>query len=379
MEQKKIKVLYIITKGNFGGAQRYVFDLATSLPKDQFDVSVAFGEGEALNKKLKEQNIRTIKIQSLFRNVNIFKDIKVFFELLKILKQEKPDVIHLNSSKIGGLGALAGRVMGVKKIIFTGHGWAFNEDRNIFSKTIITFIHWLTIILTHKTIAVSEKTASQLRKIPFTSKKIIVIHNGIASFEIFDKNFARNYLAQENPKLNEFKNDLWIGTISELHKNKGLVYAIEAINILVEKYPSLRFIIIGEGEERVKLEKIIKDKKLENNVFLLGFVFHAEKYLKAFDIFTLTSITEGLPYVILEAGFASLPVIATKVGGIPEIINNAGIMIKPRDASAIEQELKKLLSSQQLQKEFGEELNKRVLTIFSLEHMIKETINIYKR
>src|SRR6185437_2692500 len=111
------KVLYVITKGNFGGAQRYVFDLATHLPKEKFEAVVVCGVGGSLIEKLRDAHIRTITISSLERNASIFSDIAAFFALWKIIRQEKPDILHLNSSKAGGLGVVAGRLSGIKRIL----------------------------------------------------------------------------------------------------------------------------------------------------------------------------------------------------------------------------------------------------------------------
>ena len=115
----KKKVTYVITKSNWGGAQRYVFDLATNLPKEQFEVAVALGGDGLLAKKLQERNTSIYRSISLGRDISIGKDIRSFFELYRLFKKERPDVVHLNSSKAGGIGALAARVAGIKKIIFT--------------------------------------------------------------------------------------------------------------------------------------------------------------------------------------------------------------------------------------------------------------------
>src|SRR5690606_1306505 len=104
------KILYVITKANWGGAQKYVFDLACHSQKNGFDSLVAFGQGGKLQKKLTDHNVKTIKIENLDRDISIIKDFLVFLDLLKIFTKEKPDIIHLNSSKIGGLGALAGQI-----------------------------------------------------------------------------------------------------------------------------------------------------------------------------------------------------------------------------------------------------------------------------
>ncbi len=371
----KTKILYLVTKGNFGGAQRYVYDLATSLPKDQFEVTVAFGDGNILGEKLTEAGIRTIQINSLKRDINPLLDFSTLIELIKLFRKERPDIIHLNSSKIGGLGALAGRIAGVKKIIFTTHGWAFNEPRPWISRQCLKVLQWITIVLSHITIDLSEKTRKQVLHWPFISKKVQVVYNGIDTIEFKEGFEARQFL---NKGISE---SVWIGTISELHLNKGLDVAIEAFAEIVSEYPDCAFVIIGEGDERKKLEALTEEKKLTHNVHLLGHIPDAQKYLKAFDIFTLTSRKEGFPYALLEAGYAGLPVIASDVGGISEIITDkvSGLLTRPTHKEDIVKALEFMLQNPKQREIFGNNLNKKVKADFSKGKMVRETIKLYQK
>src|ERR1700734_3367295 len=129
MNQARTKVLFLITKGTWGGAQRYVFDLATNIPRGRFEAVVAYGQKGKLAEDLTNAGVRTLQLPSLGRDVAVVSDIKSFFEILKLLRKERPDVLHLNSSKAAALGAPAARIAGVKKIIFTVHGWPFRENR----------------------------------------------------------------------------------------------------------------------------------------------------------------------------------------------------------------------------------------------------------
>jgi len=379
----KKKILYCITKANWGGAQRYVYDLATSLPKDLYDVSVLIGTDGQLVNKLQTKGIRTLLLGNLSRDIRFFPDFIAFFKLLKIFRKEKPDIVHLNSSKMGFLGALAARFVGVPKIIFTGHGWAFNEERGKLERKLIYLLHLVTIKLSHRTIAVSEQTKNQISKDSSATKKIITIKNGVGGTEFFDKNQARAKLLEKLPTDFDPGNRLWLGTISELHKNKGLKYIIEAMHLLeascddCSELPIL--IIIGEGEKRKKLQERINRYRLENSVFLIGQVDEAAKYLKAFDIFTLTSITEALPYALLEAGQAGLPIIATNVGGIPEIIDDMenGILVRPKEPEEIQKAIQFLLENPNKMPILGQNIQKKVTHDFNKEKMIKVTMALY--
>ena len=190
-EIKKKKILFCITKSNWGGAQRYVYDLATNLPRDKYEVAVVLGGNGKLKEKLELAGIKTISISSLKRDVGIMSDISSFFELVRIFRAEKSDIIHLNSSKMGGIGGLAGRIARVKKIIFTAHGWAYNEERSFSQKFVIAILHFITVTFSHLTIAVSEKAKDQFRSGGLMKNKTVVIHNGIGEIEFMEKERAR--------------------------------------------------------------------------------------------------------------------------------------------------------------------------------------------
>jgi len=385
MAEKRTKIIYCITKANWGGAQRYVYDLATSLSSDKYNVSVLAGTTGTLTEKLRQAGIKVTILRNLTRDVNIWKDVLVFIKLVKIFRQEKPDIIHLNSSKMGDLGAVAGKLAQVRKIIFTGHGWAFNEDRSAWQKKIIYFFHWLTISLTDNTIAVSEQTKTQLLMKGKNEKKIVVLKNGLEEITYLEKLEARKKILTRLPVELETESKIWLGTISELHKNKGLKYLIEAIHLLDtagdEKATLPIVIIIGEGENREKLQTRINRYNLQSNVFLIGQVDQAARYLKAFDIFTLTSITEALPYAILEAGQAGLPIIASAVGGIPEIITDMknGVLVKPKEPEEIVKAVNFFLKNPDKMALFGDNLQKKIRQDFNKEKMIEDTVSLYHR
>lgn len=369
---RKTKILFVITKSNFGGAQHYVYDLARKLPQEKFEAVLACGGTGALVEKLAAARIRTILVPSLVRDVSLFRDLASFFALWKVFCIEQPDVVHLNSAKASGLGALAARFAGIPNIVFTAHGWAFNEGRSFFSRTAIKLLSWLTVILTHKTIAVSEAVRRDTQNWPFIGNKVATIHNGTEGVSFLSREEAREELLLP---LDSFV----IGTTAELHPNKGLAYAIEAIAKLLSKNPNVYYIVLGDGEEKARLNALVEAQGLHGRVLLPGFMNDASRYLKAFDCFLLPSIKEGLPYVILEAGLAKLPVTTTTVGGIPEIINNqeTGILVPPHDTTALEKALDQLIASPALRTSLGASLHEKVTHDFSLDRMVFETTSIY--
>ncbi len=378
--KNKKKILYLITKSNFGGAQRYVLDLATHTHNISHDVVVVLGGNGDLRYKLQSQEIRTIIIPELGRNIRVIKDIISFVKIISILQKEKPNVVHLNSSKAGLLGALATRIYNLSKVksqkskvIFTAHGWAFTEDRHVLSNIFLKYFQWCTVLLSHTTIAVSPHTKKEIATLPFMQHKIKVICNGVGAIAFLDKKIARKKLAPHIPH----KDTLWIGTIAELHKNKGLEYFIDVALHICTQNPRAYFVIIGEGEEQNMLSWIIKRYKLTTRVILAGYKDNAASYLKAFDIFFLPSVKEGFPYTILEAGMAELPVLASRVGGIPHAIGENGLLVTPKNTQEFETHLTTLLENAPLRARHGTRLKTHITALFSRKAMITETLRYY--
>lgn len=376
----KTKVLFVITKSNWGGAQRYVYDIATILHKEQFEAVVALGGKGVLEEKLRSANIRTISLSSLMRDISIFKDLASFFALWKLFLIECPDVVHLNSAKASGLGALAARCARAHNIIFTAHGWAFNEDRPPFQRLLIKFFSWLSVMLAHKTITVSDAVHDDTKRWPLVRNKIVTIRNGISAPQFTSRNEARATL--EKLAGAQLTQDAFLaGTIAELHKNKGYEYAILALEQAIPSNPHVFYFILGGGEEKEHLQDIVKQHGLEERIFFLGFVPNAAQYLQAFDCFILPSIKEGLPYVLLEAGNASLPVIASRTGGIPEIIEDGktGLLVPPRDPNALARAIERLVKNPAERATLGTALHDKVAENFSISKMASETIALYRK
>lgn len=377
MSTKK-KILFVITKSNWGGAQRYVFDLATSLPLSRFEPVVAVGGNGPLVQKLKERGVRTISISSLTRDMKLLEDVRSFLELYRIFETERPDIVHLNSSKAAGLGALAARFAGVPSILFTAHGWPFKEERPLYQRLLIKIASYITTALSTTTVCVSKEDASIAKNWALVGNKVKLVHLGISPFNLHEKTIARNYLASYIKRDPDFlSNKKIVGFLGELHPNKGI---LDIHSRLIFEDNTI-YVSIGEGEERKKIEEQIKNQNLENTFFLAGFIDNAAKFLSAFDIFVLPSKKEGLPYVILEAGLAGLPTLATSVGGIPDVVeeNESGYLFKPNDYTSFREKLALLMQEEGIREKFGRNLLHKVEKEFTLEKMVRETIFIYEK
>jgi len=384
MEKRK-KILYLITQSELGGAQKYVMDLAMNLGPG-FEPIIAFGEqgeGGELAKVLKPTNIVYYTIPHLKRAISPLNDFLALIEIIKLIKKLKPDIIHLNSSKISILGSMAGKIVKLLTvncqllIVYTVHGWVFNEpDRNTL---LYKYAEKFTAILKDKLICVSEfdrQLAIKEKIAP--EKKLITIHNGIQPFNPLPRDKAREKLCQITNIQYPISNIL-IGSIGNLYKTKGFEYLINATKILADTGLNVKTIIIGEGKERQALQNLIKKLKIEEYTILAGRIDNASELLKAFDIYACSSVKEGLSYTVIEAMQASLPIAATRAGGNKELIsdNKEGLLVKEGRADEIAQAMTKLIKNRKLADKLGHSAKEKARHEFSLESMIKKTKELY--
>lgn len=371
------KIAFLITKSNWGGAQKHVYDIATHLDPKRYDVVVILGGQGLLQKKLNEVNIRTISIDTMWRDMSLKKDLVSLIDIFGALKRERPDILHLHSPKAAGLGSLSARLLGIKKIVYTVHGWAFNEERPFYQKILIVAFSWLTTMFATDIITISKKETEQTRLFPFAQRKITLISNGVRDTTVLREGAAREFFEQKIQR--SLKGKFIVGMIGELHPSKGYLYAIEAMRSISKTHPNIIMLIIGSGEQESILRKLINENDLSEHIYLIGFVENAPYYAKAFDLFLMASIKEGLPYIILETGILGLPTIATTVGGIPDVVDDmrSGILIQPRKSQEIVYAMTFMYEHNDLRLDYGKYLAKKVKSDFSIQKMIQVTEKVY--
>lgn len=375
MTSKQKKILIAITDSNWGGAQKYVFDIATYLQKEGHLVHVVAGGTGSLLSHLQKEGVPTVRLQYGQRNINFLKEIGLLFEFWSILKTEKPDVLHINSSKIGAVGAILGRLCGIKKIIFTSHGWVFKElHRPWITRFIFKCISWITCVSSHVVIVTAQKEFDAVAHWFLVQKKLVVIPLAIPSPLFLSKVDAQEKLLsliQAANKHIDTRNKKWFCSISLLNQNKGIRYALEAFASYRKTYgDTFVYVVMGDGELRESLESQVKTLELEQNVFFAGFVPNASQYLKAFDALVLPSIKEGFVYVLLEAGHAGIGRVATSVIAAPEIMTrDIDALVPPGNPKALCEAIKQVTDlAAEPQSHYG---------LITFENMISTTKHTY--
>ncbi len=393
-KEKKVKILYLITQSELGGAQKYVLDLASGL-KNDFRVIVGFGEqGESgeLAKQLKQTDIPYYALPHLKRQISLLNDLLALREIIKLIKKEEPNLIHLNSSKISILGSLAIWILKIfprhskklkPKIIYTAHGWVFNEPLTKGKKIFYKYAEKLTAGAKNKIICVSEADRQIALKTKISpAEKLVTIHNGLPPIQFLSRDQARRKLFSliSAKTLTSPTPPILLGSIGNLYPNKGFACLIKAVKILnqtsSQKYAA---IIIGESQERKNLEALITKLNLTNLIFLPGRLPNASQLLKAFDIYISSSLKEGLSYTIIEAMLAGLPIVATRVGGTPELIKNniTGKLVKPGNPTQLARTIAALTGDQEKRKKLGASAQNFAANNFTLSQMLNRTRNIY--
>jgi glycosyltransferase involved in cell wall biosynthesis len=376
--QKKKKVLFVITKSNWGGAQRYVYDLATTLDKNHYEAVVALGGNGTLHEMLTHAGIRVIPLLQLKNTTGAKALFASLQELTHVIRSEKPTIVHLNSSVAGLLGTIAAKRARVPATVFTAHGWAFNEDRPLLQRLVIKTLHYLTVILADRTIAVSRAIVREMDW-PGAERKMKVINPGRSIGVMYDRDAARTEIINRCPHLKPFIESTWIVCLAELHPIKRHHVLIAAFDQLRNRHPDIKLVLIGEGQERAHIESLITKHGLYDSVFLTGAVTEAARFLTAFNLCVLSSKSESYGYVLVEAGLAGVPVVATHVGGITDIITDqeTGRLVAPDVVAALTEALEQTLTNQADTQRYRDQL-KAVLSTRTVQRMTTQTTSLYQ-
>lgn len=373
-----LSILYVITKGTWGGAQRYVYELAVEAKRRGYVVQVACGTRGEMVERLTKEGVSVVLIPGLARDVRLGSDVRALLGLMSLIRRERPTIVHTNSSKAGLIANLAARCMGVPHILFTSHGWAWNELRPEWQRRALKVLHFATVLLAHKTVAVSESVLRDASWMQGVKHRFSLVRLGVAPLGLVPRAESRLFLENTvGPALHS--SAFWIGALAELHPTKGLDVLIRAFVRIANEFPESVLVLIGAGEDRGRLTALAHMHHIESRVHFAGHVQNAARILSALDVFAFPSHSEALGYALLEAGQSSLPVAASRVGGIPEIVTDgvSGLLTPAGDDALLAESLRTLLSDSELRVRFGQALHNRVLTEFSRERMLDETFALY--
>lgn len=363
-----MRILYVITKSEIGGAQTHLMEVVRYMHRAGHDVSVVTGTTGWLTNELAAIGVDYKILPDLVREINPAKDIKTINYICRIMEDKHPDIIHCHSSKAGIVGRIAGAIKNVPAV-FTAHGWAFTSGVSPAKRIIYSAIEHMMLGITRKVICVSEFDR-QLAKRCFLHNynRIVTVHNGIV-----DKNFNSNIVKEYSLSLKLVS----VARFSHQKNNMQLIMAVEQINKLYSG--SLQLNMVGDGPLLSEAQAYATSHKLENYVHFLGSRTDVDDILNQNDIFCLISNYEGLPISIIEAMRAEMPIIASDVGGVNELVQDGvnGFLIPRGNISELVDKLKYILEHKKLIKSMGKASRKNYEKEYTADRMTQKILSVY--
>jgi glycosyltransferase involved in cell wall biosynthesis len=341
----------------FGGPERQMLGLGRSLAPDYRSVYLSFAEGNRCRPFLHEARRSGFEAWALAHDTPYFR--AAIKELSERLQQVRARVLCCHGYKAGLLGRLAARRQRIP-VIAVSRGWTGESRKIRFYETLDRLnLRWMD-----RVVCVSEGQAAKVRRAGVPSQQIRVVHNAIETERFRDRDpsfrFAlQSYFAKPRSRI--------IAAAGRLSPEKGFDILIEAARQLVRKESSLGFILFGDGVLREKLSRQVADAGLRGTFVLAGFRNDLDQLLPFCDLLALPSYTEGLPNVVLEAFAAGVPVVATAVGGTPEVVEdgNSGYLVPSGDPASLAARMLDTLASEQKRRKMGQRGRDRVVKDFT--------------
>jgi glycosyltransferase involved in cell wall biosynthesis len=376
---KRIRVLEVV-EATAGGTRRHVTDLVCHLPPDRFELSVYcslerdpdFARDIA---RMRERGVG-VTVSPMRRAISPLRDAAAFFRLWRHLRRNGYDIVHTHSSKAGFLGRWAAAAAGVPVVLHTPHTFAFQMGVAPPLRLLYRLLERTASRVTDRFVCVSrsEREAAEAAGVA-AAERCVVIENGVPAeaFEGGGDRAARRRelgLAAEAPV---------VGMAGRFEPQKGHRDLVLAAARVAQRVPGVRFVLLGEGTLVPEVKRLIGNLGLEGVFLLPGIVEDATAYYVAFDVMALPSRWESLPYSLLEAMAAGKAIAATRVGGMPEALDEgrAGRLVPPGDPGAMAEALAGLLQAPAERQALGEAARERARARYRLEDMVARVAELY--
>jgi glycosyltransferase involved in cell wall biosynthesis len=357
-----MRILYLVTKADLGGAQVHILDLLRGF-LDRLDLTVATGEEGYFTEAVKNLGVPCHILPNLVHPIRVMKDCRAVFDVVSLINSVEPDVVHTHTSKAGLVGRLAARAAGVPSV-YTAHTWCFAEGTSrkwhlsgvpaerlagIYSSAIVN------VSDANRSLALSRGIASPDRH--------LTIWNGIPDAP-----------HRANPGADGIPNIVMVGRFAEQKDQLLLLRAYAGLR------NSARLWFVGEGPLFPAVASEVSRLGVRDRVEFLGRRMDIAEILAHAHVFTLATKWEGFPLSILEAMRAGLPVIASKVGGVPEAVTDGetGLLVEPGDLASLRESLDLLVAQAGIRQKMGDAGRKRYLAHFTVEPMLDKTLMVYQ-
>ena len=370
-----MKILHIIDSGGLYGAEVMLLNLMDEQVALGLEpILVSIGDSGISEKPLEAEAVRhglRVKIYRMRPGPNLMGALDV----LRFARAEKVDILHSHGYKGNILFGFLPRFVRRFSMVSTLHGWTWNGGMN--RMRIYEWLDSLSLSNVDRVITVSSAMKNHPRLKNRRGLALDVVPNGIPLVSDIPGNDA----AELNPEIIAFcRQGFTIGAIGRLSPEKGFDALLEVVSTLSAQGADIRLVILGEGGGRSSLEKTVRKLGIENRVLMPGYVQDAKQYLSLFSLFAMPSLTEGLPMVLLEAMQAGVPIIATRVGGIPDVLQEGrcGLLIKPDCPEELERGITNVMQNPEIVEERVKAAGLRVADTYSSRAMAEKYQVIYQ-
>lgn len=377
MTDRRVKVLHIHTLPVVSGSGINTFLSMRGQKNAGLDVELACADGGMLLDWVEKEGMTVRRLKHMVWAVNLIQDLLVVFELNRLIRKQRYDIIHTHNSKAGFVGRLAARLSQVPVVIHTVHGFAFHSAERPFKQWLYRHLERMAGSWCDCFIAISQPLADWAVKEGIAKPgQMVKIYSGI-DVEAFHQPADPALRAGLGIASEAFV----IGEIAKLWEGKGHAVLLEAAARLHAAIPSLRVLIVGEGNLRQDLEQLATRLGIRDRVIFTGFREDIPAITRALDVAVLPSFFEGMGRAVLEAQAAGKPVVASRVGGIPDLIEDAstGWLVNPGKPDELAAAIQRLYEQPALRQSVGEKARQSVTERFSDKRMSQQILELYDR
>lgn len=361
-----MKFILVSSSANLGGGERNLLDIAEYLSAKKDDVQVIIPGPGRMVEVLGDKGIPFLKI-----DMPSYPGLRAVLHMRRRFKQDRPALVHAHGTKAALFARLASAGLKIP-IVYTLHGIHYLNYSNPFKRWIYIFVERLLMPLTKRFVCVCQRNLEEGKQAKvIDADKTVLIYNGIDS--------RPSDLRERARKERGLNDEVIVLNIGRLQDVKGQIYLIKAASRLKKFKDKVKVWVVGEGEEENKLCQVMAEERVEGIVSLLGYQEDIWQLLAAADVFVLPSLGEGFPYAVLEAMAFRKPVVASNVGGIPEMIveGETGSIVPPADAEALAEKIVYLIENPAVRKAWGEAGARRVAKKFNLKKMLRQYQQLY--
>jgi glycosyltransferase involved in cell wall biosynthesis len=378
---RRVKVLRIIARLNIGGPAIHTILLTAGLDSEKFESTLVTGvEGEYEGNMLDlaaAKGVKPVIIPQLRRNIDPVGGFIALFKLYRLMRREKPHIVHTHTATAGLLGRLAARLAGAPVVLHTFHGHVLHGYFGPLRSKALVWMERTLARLSDRIVTVSEGQRRELAGYGIaTLEKITVIPLG---FELEDLLACESHRGELRRELGLAEGNKLIGIVARLVPIKNHRLFLQSAKAVAEAVPQARFLVVGDGELREDLEAYACDLGLDGQVLFTGWRRDLARLYADLDVVVLTSINEGTPVSLIEAMAAGVPVVATAVGGVPDVVveGETGHLVEAGDVKGTAEAIIELLRNPEKAKEMGSAGRKAVYPRFAARTLLANVEGLY--